>query len=197
MGKGKCCFTSGGGAVIGVSAFWHSVFLPAIISNEGQSGMKGEKVYYSGAGGSVGQNEYDYFNYEQNEEGIQFQTNIWATPFNWKTASGLKFNMYWFVTNEGSHGTELKWQTRIRAIGSGETLSFTGTFSNNYQIENANDLLYITPVISVVPENSGAGLAPLDMLQIITRRQNDSASGDGKLLGVQIHWEIDPDIVVP
>ena len=184
-------------ASIGASAYWRNVFLPAIITNEGQAGMKGEKVYSSGAGGAVGQNEYDYLNYDQNEETLQYQTNIWTMPFNWKHSSGLKFNLYWFVTGEGSHGTDLKWQCRIRSIGTGETLSFTGTFNNNYQSEAANDLLYITPIVSITPENSGAGLAPLDLLQIITRRQNDSASGDGKLLGIQIHWEIDPTIAVP
>jgi len=181
----------------GVSSMWRNVFLPAIISNEGQGGMKAEKIYSSGAGGAVGQNEYDYLNYDQNEETLQFQTNIWSMPFNWKHSSGLKFNLYWFVTGEGSHGTDLKWQCRIRSIGTGETLSFTGTFNNNYQSEAANDLLYITPIVSITPENSGGGLAPLDLLQIITRRQNDSASGDGKLLGIQLHWEIDPTIAVP
>jgi len=190
---GKCCWPASSGGSVGVSAFWHSVFIPADLFNLGQAVARQEIVYGVGAGN---QQEYNVDSYDQNEESDQHSSTDWALPFNWKIASLIKFNIYWFVYNEGSHNVEHKWQVRIRSIGNGEALSFNGVWNNNYDTESANDLLFISPVVTITPASVG-GLSPLDLLHIAVGRQNDSASGSAKLRGIQLHWEIDPSIVVP
>ena len=190
---GKCSWPASSGGSVGVSAFWNSVFIPADLFNIGKPGMRQEIVYGAQADS---QQEYNVDSYNQNEESAQFSSTDWALPFNWRIASLIKFNIYWFVYNEGSHNVEHKWQVRIRSIGNGEALSFNGVWNNNYDTESANDLLFISPIVTITPA-SVAGLSPLDLLHIAVRRQNDSASGSSKLRGIQLHWENDPSIVVP
>lgn len=176
------------------SAWWRHTFIPAAVGpgNIGQAGMNGEKSYSS----SPNNNEYDYFNFDPNEETIQWATWLWCMPFNWKIGTQIRVKLYWFVTAEGSHGTPVKWQWYVRSIGDGEALQFNETYVNNDDTESANDLLYITPSLALTPGNSGAGLAVNDLFHIMVRRQNDSASGPAKLIGIQINWEIDPTIAV-
>jgi hypothetical protein len=116
-------------------------------------------------------------------------------PKNWKITTTIKCRLYWFVTNEASHGTPVQWQIGIRAIGDGEALAYNIVWNNNHDTDAANDVLYITDEVAITPEKAGV-LAPCDMLNIIVRRNQDDASGSALLLGILLQYEIDPTIAV-
>lgn len=194
----SCCGFSGAGgfdpaefATAFPSAWWHHTLIPAFIINNGGGVTDSEKVFVR----TPNNPEYKAKDFTQNQETARWVCADWCAPFNWKKTA-LKLWAYWYVTSEGSHGTPVKWQWHIKALSDGASMSFDQTYTNNDDTESANDLMYISPVLTYTPVTAGT-LTVRDYFHIMFRRQNDSASGTARLAALQIAWEIDPTIAVP
>lgn len=171
------------------SAIVHSTFLNVKMGDAFTNGLNEEIAYGSNF---PDYQEYEYLRFPEDEDynGIQW----WhALPKNWKIATNIKCRLYWFVHNEQSHNVDVKWQISIRAIGDTEALAYTIVWVNDYDADAANDVLYITPEVSIAPQKAGV-LAPCDMLSVTVRRDLDDASGSANLIGILIQYEIDPTI---
>jgi hypothetical protein len=72
-------------------------------------------------------------------------------------------------------------------------MAYIDVFVNNWDVDAANDVVYITDEVAITPEKSGV-LAPCDLLSITVRRNQDDASGPANLLGILVQWEIDSTI---
>jgi hypothetical protein len=172
------------------SSVLHSAFLNCRMGDP--NGTPEEEIVFGS--GFPGYQEYNYVKFVEDQDYNSYQW-IHALPKNWKITTNIKCRLYWFVTNEGSHGTPVKWQIGIRSIGNGEAMSYNIVFVDNWDTDAANDLVYITDEVSIAPEKSGV-LAPCDLLSITVRRNQDDASGSAMLLGILIQWEIDSTISV-
>ena len=173
------------------SAFWNHVFLPASIGNA-QGATQVETLFAQ----SPNNTEYLNTNFPQNQETLNWITHFYSMPFNWKKTA-LKFRAYWFVTAEGSHGSNVDWEVSIRSIGNAETMRYNQTYTPNNDTESANDLVYITDELTYTPYTDGSALAVNDFFHIMFRRGNDSASGASRLLGIRLAWEVDATLAVP
>jgi hypothetical protein len=172
------------------SSVLHSAFLNCRMGDP--NGTPEEEIVFGS--GFPGYEEYLYVKFVEDQDYNSYQW-IHALPKNWKITTNIKCRLYWFVTNEGSHGTDVEWQISIRAIGNGEALAYNHAWVDNADVDAANDVLYITDEVSITPEKAGS-LAVCDLLSITVRRNQDDASGSAMLLGILIQWEIDPTISV-